>query len=136
MINFFRKPCGTFLRRTHTCRLTPFSALCDTRNTFAFSLKVRFFRFFRKFPIFSISQNFFKMLSKHAGNAFSGLSWSRSLRKKKIDKLFSSIFFGLRMPYAVTKSVVWLSKTLAILNNSIYASLRIGTERPCRSSRA
>ena len=26
------------------------------------------------------------------------------------------------------KSVVWLSKTLAILNNSFYASLRVGAE--------
>ena len=28
----------------------------------------------------------------------------------------------------MSQSVVWLSKTLAILNNSIYALLRIGTE--------
>ena len=28
----------------------------------------------------------------------------------------------------MTKSVVWLSKTLAILNNSFYASLRVGAE--------
>ena len=92
--NFFRKWWQHFLRRTHTRRLTPFLALCDTRNTFAFSLKVRFFRFFEKFSIFPSAKTFSKCCRNMLETRFLDSPGRVVYEKYKTIAIFLKIFFG------------------------------------------